>query len=370
MSSEWLKVFVKPLKYLKTTGIDTSRNASKKFIAYSVIMNLLFVDLFSFLSLIPVINDVSNVVDFAHKAGPASSFIGYNMKVKNFIIKRKKIESLLKLTEDIIESFSWIDVKEGKILKARIAFAEKILKMSMILMLSASCSNPIIILISHNLPIPYNVEDNQFLFWMSAFYQSFTSLVFTPVLVIMNVLPIIFISFAAGMIDELCLKLQGIAGHIEKKTDSNEKGLSECIKIHIKIKVYVTEIKDAFGTALFIQAFLSTVILENVLLQDEKAITSLPSVAFMLPMLLEIFLPCYFGNELALASEKISDSLFYSQWQKETKKFKTSMKIIMENSKLSLKIHIFGLFELTLKQFIRIVNSVFSLYAVLKNIAT
>jgi odorant receptor len=87
----------------------------------------------------------------------------------------------------------------------------------------------------------------------------------------------------------------------------------------------------------------------------------------MVPMTLEIFLPCYFGNELSLASSKLSTSLFHSNWFSVDAKLKAVVKIVMENSKV-LKISAFGVFEANLLTFARIVNSAYSLFAILKRL--
>ncbi|CRK88695.1 CLUMA_CG002371, isoform A [Clunio marinus] len=90
---------------------------------------------------------------------------------------------------------------------------------------------------------------------------------------------------------------------------------------------------------------------------------------YMVPMILEIFLPCYYGNEILLASQKLSTSLFHSDWIQEDKKFKTAMKMILENTKNPIKIAAAqGVFPVNLVTFLRIMNSAFSVYAVLQSI--
>jgi odorant receptor len=88
----------------------------------------------------------------------------------------------------------------------------------------------------------------------------------------------------------------------------------------------------------------------------------------MIPMTLEIFLPCYFGNELSFASARLSTSLFGSEWFEGNKELKTTMKIFMENTKKEIKISAFGIFDANLATFTSIINSAYSFFAVLKNI--
>jgi 7tm Odorant receptor len=88
----------------------------------------------------------------------------------------------------------------------------------------------------------------------------------------------------------------------------------------------------------------------------------------MVPMVLVIFLPCYFGNELSHASSKLSTALFHSDWIIEDNKFKKSMLIFMENSKKDLKISAFNIFHLNLMTFGTIGNTAYSLFAVLRRV--
>jgi odorant receptor len=88
----------------------------------------------------------------------------------------------------------------------------------------------------------------------------------------------------------------------------------------------------------------------------------------MIPMTLQIFLPCYYGNELSIASSKLSTALFHSQWIDEDKSVKKVCKIFMENTKKEIKISAFNVFDINLATFTRIGNLSFSMLAVLKKI--
>lgn len=85
-------------------------------------------------------------------------------------------------------------------------------------------------------------------------------------------------------------------------------------------------------------------------------------------MTLQIFLPCYFGNEILISSQHLSMDLFHSDWTSKSHKFKIAMKLFMENAKKPIKITAFGIFVVNLATFTSICNSAFSLYAVFKNV--
>jgi hypothetical protein len=86
----------------------------------------------------------------------------------------------------------------------------------------------------------------------------------------------------------------------------------------------------------------------------------------MVPMVLEIFLPCYYGSEFAAASSKLSTALFGSEWIESDEKLKTTVKIFMENAKQDAKISAFGFFHVNLVTFRVIVHAAYSYYNVLK----
>jgi hypothetical protein len=89
----------------------------------------------------------------------------------------------------------------------------------------------------------------------------------------------------------------------------------------------------------------------------------------MIPTILQILLPCYFATNLTSASENMSTSLFYSNWQKESKDLKSTIKIVMEMSKKNIVVRSFGVFEVNLEKFLAILNSAYSLYAVLRSVS-
>lgn len=89
---------------------------------------------------------------------------------------------------------------------------------------------------------------------------------------------------------------------------------------------------------------------------------------FMIPMVLEIFLPCYFGNDLSIASKLLGESLFHSEWANGSNKLKQIVMIFMENTKKEIKITAFGLFNVNLATFTSIGNSAYSFFALLKQV--
>jgi odorant receptor len=101
-------------------------------------------------------------------------------------------------------------------------------------------------------------------------------------------------------------------------------------------------------------------------MNDKSAIFQI--FTFLIPIFLEIFLPCYFGNDLSIASSKLSTALFGSEWFENDKKLRSAANIFMENTKKDIKISAFNVFHVNLATLMTIINSAYSYYSVLKRI--
>jgi hypothetical protein len=82
----------------------------------------------------------------------------------------------------------------------------------------------------------------------------------------------------------------------------------------------------------------------------------------------EIYVQCFYGNEIILVSQKFSKSLFHSDWIKTNIRIKKSVKILMENFKKDLKIEVFGIYTLNLSSFTAIMNSAYSYLMLLRRL--
>lgn len=90
-------------------------------------------------------------------------------------------------------------------------------------------------------------------------------------------------------------------------------------------------------------------------------------IFYLFPMVLQIFLPCYYGNDVSEASNNLSNSLFHAEWLQTSKRFKTAMKLFMENTKRQVIISAAdGFFFVNLAGFLKICNLAYSVFALLQ----
>lgn len=84
-------------------------------------------------------------------------------------------------------------------------------------------------------------------------------------------------------------------------------------------------------------------------------------------MVIEILLPCYFGQELVTASSKLSNAMFHSASMNGSFD-RHNVKLFMENTKKDLEVSAVGLFKLNIETFGSICIMAYRLFAVLNNV--
>ncbi|XP_068909801.1 odorant receptor 4-like [Tenebrio molitor] len=107
------------------------------------------------------------------------------------------------------------------------------------------------------------------------------------------------------------------------------------------------------------------------LLYDDVSVMSLQFVPMFLYegcILLEIFLWCYYGNEVKVKSEQLTTSAFKSDWSDCNKEYKKNLLLFMIRSQRPLELYAGGYFPLSLQTFMAIVKSSWSYFAVLNSV--
>lgn len=81
-----------------------------------------------------------------------------------------------------------------------------------------------------------------------------------------------------------------------------------------------------------------------------------------------MFIPCYFGNEIKCNSQDFLTALHGTNWLTVDKSTKKSLLILIENLRRPIKVRAAKLFDVDLEIFLFVVNSAYSLFAILKQI--
>lgn len=86
-------------------------------------------------------------------------------------------------------------------------------------------------------------------------------------------------------------------------------------------------------------------------------------------MILQIFLPCYYGNEIFVNSQELSQNLFYSDWLRASKNYKKSISFVMEIMKKPIKIDAFKFLKINYEIFTSVCNAAYSMYALIDRVS-
>lgn len=113
--------------------------------------------------------------------------------------------------------------------------------------------------------LPEKGIDNDLVFWLSAMYQTINTTCLSGVDIVLDVLPVFFMSYVLEMLEELCEQLERIKSPTlfnedEMEDQSNRKLFIKCIKLHSRIVGLARNVEDIFAIALLMRGLMSTLI--------------------------------------------------------------------------------------------------------------
>uniref|UniRef100_A0A1I8QB88 Odorant receptor n=1 Tax=Stomoxys calcitrans TaxID=35570 RepID=A0A1I8QB88_STOCA len=94
----------------------------------------------------------------------------------------------------------------------------------------------------------------------------------------------------------------------------------------------------------------------------------LSMLQFLAVMFLQIFLPCYFGNEITVNSAKLPTDLYNINWLEFSVSNRKLLVLFQEFLKRPDKVTIFGYFDVGLPVFTKVMNNAYSVFALLMNV--
>ncbi|XP_075144772.1 odorant receptor 94a-like [Haematobia irritans] len=89
---------------------------------------------------------------------------------------------------------------------------------------------------------------------------------------------------------------------------------------------------------------------------------------FLCVMILEIFLPCYFGNEITVNSSQLTMDLYHIEWLNFSISNRKLMVLFKEFLKRPDQVKIGGYFQVGLPIFTKVINNAYSVFALLMNV--
>ncbi|KAL0850684.1 hypothetical protein ABMA28_006629 [Loxostege sticticalis] len=149
-----------------------------------------------------------------------------------------------------------------------------------------------------------------------------------------------------------------------------ERLFLECLVHYKQISETNKRMQDIFGTAILVQFGIGGWILcmaaykmigLNVLSIEFASMT-----LFITCILTELFLYCYYGNEVTTESDRMMESIYAMEWLHAPVRFKKSLVLMMERAKRPLRPAAGLIIPLSLNTFVTILRSSYTFYAVLR----
>ncbi|XP_050463462.1 odorant receptor 22c-like [Cataglyphis hispanica] len=134
---------------------------------------------------------------------------------------------------------------------------------------------------------------------------------------------------------------------------------------------FASVVNERFAKIIAIQFITSTLVVCSNLYQLAQSTLSaeyLPLVLYTICMLIEIFIYCWFGNEVKLKSLQLTDCIFEMNWSKLNNSFKKTLLMIMNRATIPIEFTSAYLFSMNLESFVGILRTSYSVYTLLQQL--
>lgn len=260
--------FKLPLGILKVFGFWRTKDSSWTYLIYGIFMHLVFVDIFTLLQFAYLFT-FETFEDFANLMSLFPTFIACVFKSLNMFYNLEAIANLIMVLREMMEGQT---LSEN--FKSHLKGADKAFKIFWGAALASCVTGALVPFQQHLLPyrmlFPYNYENSEILFWMSAFYQILVTTSICGAVTVFDTLPVMFMSYIIGMLEQLCERLEALKKQSLLNADeamnreiatTNSAELVKCVEYHLKIIKLSKRVEEIFSTVLFIQGMMSTLIL-------------------------------------------------------------------------------------------------------------
>lgn len=285
MDAELYKPFKVSFWMLSKFGMWQDGNQTWRYLICGHVLHFLFFDLNIASQIIYAIN-AEDLVDFTEAFALTVTVTTSMLKGFNFFFRIKSIKKSVETLESLLKFSLSKKNNSRKQIDLQIEKVCHIFKMIWFSTCFACFIGVLIPLHYNHLPyklwFPFNTDSGEVGFWIASYYLVLNSFVSCAITIALDMLPITFMAFAIGLINELSDslsefgKFESKSKKVEQKPSKKEtsfvgqqklstnvlaREIHKYIEIHIKIKEFVGEIHGNFETVIFFQGFMSSMIL-------------------------------------------------------------------------------------------------------------
>ncbi|KAL6422681.1 hypothetical protein ACFW04_010725 [Cataglyphis niger] len=176
--------------------------------------------------------------------------------------------------------------------------------------------------------------------------------------------------FICGLLLHICCQIEILEHRLNNKSHTR-KTLRDCVRHHDLIFDFASVVNKRFAKIIAIQFITSTLVVCSNLYQLAQSALSaeyLPLVLYTICMLTEIFIYCWFGNEVKLKSLQLTDRIFEINWSKLNNSFKKTLLMIMNRATIPIEFTSAYLFSMNLESFVGLLRTSYSVYTLLQQL--
>lgn len=377
-------LFEKWINILKKIGLIYTKTDpfKQKFIGF--LFRLIFIESVLFLQL-AYLKDVKDLVDFTRCLSTLSTYVSYYAKALNMIFNAKALLDLAELLKLELNNYEFNEKFQNRISRVK-NLLHGLMAAAFVVTFIGGLTPWFLHELYVKMWFPYE-PNTPTLFAVSVLYQHISTSGGSWADVALELIPVLFMAYFTAMLEQLCDELENLKKPktpIEKlfkrrqawtegssappsKATYHEK-LTVIIEKHKKLIDILKKFEQIFNITFFIRGLTSTIVFCTtaftlVVLEDTSLMISF--FVYMLATSCQLSIPSYYGNEISFLSDRLSTSLFHSEWYEESEKKKILMLITFMKRKI--KITSFKIFHVDLETFMTVCNSAYSLYAVFKN---
>ena len=276
------EVFYTPFKTAKILGIWQQKSSTWTYRIYGFLLHFLFIDLYTFLMVLYLFH----FEDFEGLADCLSIFftmLAENLKTYNFMYKLVSILTLVESLDELIKFSEWKGNKDHTRINKRVEQGKLAYKIFCSMAIATCVIGGLVPVfnwrerkLAYRMYFPMiDYRNNGWMFIAVGIYQ-LSPIAFGLLDITLDMLPVFFMCYAIGLIEELSDRLENIGCHKEENKQKKEKfiqpvrrippvddltELHKCIELHLQIKKFTNDTENCFATIILVQGVMSSIIL-------------------------------------------------------------------------------------------------------------
>jgi hypothetical protein len=249
------------MRSLKVTGLWQDGTQSWAYFVLGHISRFIIIE--CSIVLIVLALDPNNLQEANESAFLAAVMVILAVKSWNFLVKIKNIQKSFRILLGLLE-FSYDDrFKDRSHLKVQVAIPLKIFKFFWLTVRVNCVIGLVRAILTRQMPFKawflLDPEASEVGFYITLIFMTAIPMAIGIIAMSLNVLPVIFMAFGVGLINELTARLSEIGEFLEPQV--MEKEFVKCIEILSRIRKYIKETGDNFSQAIFVHGFVSSLII-------------------------------------------------------------------------------------------------------------